>query len=64
VFSVDPSTNPSVCHVSGTIVTFTSTGRCLIDANQAGNDGYTAAPQVQRTITVTQTPQRPGGGVG
>jgi len=65
VFSVDPSTNPSVCRVSGTAVTFTAVGKCLIDANQAGNDDYTAAPQVQRTIAVTKTaPANPGGEVG
>ena len=65
VFSVDPSTNPSVCRVSGTTVTFISAGRCLIDANQAGNGAYTAAPQIQRTIAVTKTaPANPGGEVG
>jgi serine/threonine-protein kinase len=62
VFSIDPSTNPSVCRVSGNSVTFTSTGRCLINANQAGNHDYSAAPQVQRTIAVTSTAQSPGGG--
>jgi hypothetical protein len=62
VFSVDASTNSSVCHVSGTSVTFTATGKCVIDANQAGNDAYDAAPQVQRVITVTKTPRNPRGG--
>ena len=51
--------------MSGTTVTFSRTGKCVIDANQAGNDDYTAAPQVQRTITVTKKPQynSPGGEV-
>ena len=59
------SATPGVCHVSGSTVTYTETGRCVIDANQAGNDTYAAAPQVQRTVAVTMTPQSgPGGEVG
>ena len=38
--------------MSGTTVTYTAAGSCVIDANQAGNGKYAAAPQVQRTITV------------
>ena len=65
VFSVAPSSGAQVCALSGTVVTFDRTGTCVIDANQAGNDNYTAAPQVQRTIAVTRTPQGgPGGEVG
>jgi hypothetical protein len=65
VFSVDPSSGAQVCAVSGTVVTFSRTGPCVIDANQAGNDDYIAAPQVQRTIAVTKKPQySPGGEVG
>ena len=54
VFSVASSSGPGVCTVSGTSVTFTAAGSCVIDANQAGNAQYVAAPQVQRTITVDQ----------
>ena len=56
VFSVDPSSGPGVCTVSGATVTFTAAGSCVIDANQAGTGGYAAAPQVQRTITVNGAP--------
>jgi hypothetical protein len=52
VFSVDSSGGPGVCTVSGASVSFKSSGSCTVDANQAGNAHYTAAPQVQRTITV------------
>ena len=52
VFSVDASSGPGVCTVSGATVTYTAAGSCVIDANQAGNGRYAAAPQVQRTITV------------
>jgi hypothetical protein len=50
VFSVD---SPGVCSVSGSTVTYTAAGSCVIDANQAGNATYAAAPQVQQSITVT-----------
>jgi Polysaccharide deacetylase len=42
------------CSLSGATVTFTATGTCIVDANQAGNASYNAAPQVQQTLTVTQ----------
>jgi hypothetical protein len=53
VFSADPASGPGVCTVSGTTVTYTAAGKCVIDANQAGTGTYAAAPQVQRTITVS-----------
>jgi hypothetical protein len=55
VFSVGPSSGPGVCTLSGDTVTYTAVGTCVIDANQAGNATYAAAPQVQRTITVSKT---------
>ena len=57
VFSVDPSSGPGVCTVSGTTVTYTAAGNCVIDANQAGAGSYAVAPQVQQTITVNAIPQ-------
>ena len=57
VFTADPSGGPGVCTVSGTTVTYTAAGTCVIDANQAGNGHYADAPQVQRTITVNAIPQ-------
>ena len=42
-----------MCTVSGTTVTYTAAGTCVIDANQAGNGHYAAAPQVQHAITVS-----------
>ena len=52
------------CSISGATVTFVAVGTCVIDANQAGNANYEAAPQVQQsfavagtqTITFTSTP--------
>ena len=60
VFSVDDASGAHVCHVSGTTVTYTAAGICVIDANQAGNDSYADAPQVQGKITVIRVPQYRG----
>ena len=48
VFSVDPSSGAGVCTVSGTngsTVNYGAVGSCVIDANQAGNTNYSAAPR-------------------
>lgn len=45
-FAIDP-TSSSVCTISGSTVTFTGPGACLIDASQAGNDQYSAASASQ-----------------
>jgi serine/threonine protein kinase len=57
VFSVDRASGPAVCTVSGRTVTYAAGGACVIDANQAGNATYAAAPQAQQKITVTGKPQ-------
>ena len=46
------SATPSVCTVSGTVVTAVASGTCTILANQAGNAYYNAAPQVGQNIIV------------
>jgi hypothetical protein len=46
--------SPSICTVTGTTVTFTGPGQCVVRANQAGSNDYDPAPQVTQTITVTQ----------
>ncbi|MFZ0337310.1 MAG: choice-of-anchor D domain-containing protein [Terracidiphilus sp.] len=51
VFTIDGSSTASGS-ISGSTLTVTSTGTLVIDANQAGNTNYSAAPQVQRTIVV------------
>jgi hypothetical protein len=42
----------SVCSISGSSVSFTKQGNCVVRANQAGNANYLPAPQVQQTIVV------------
>jgi hypothetical protein len=47
------SATASVCTItSGGALTFVTTGTCTINADQAGNGAFTAAPQVQRSFTV------------
>jgi hypothetical protein len=46
------STTSSVCTVSGTQVTFLTTGTCTIDATQGGNSTYAAATMVPQSFTV------------
>ena len=56
-FGVDASSTSSACTISGATVTFGQPGRCVIDANQAGNARYLAAPQAQQVVAVTGIPQ-------
>ncbi|RIJ78525.1 hypothetical protein D1871_02445 [Nakamurella silvestris] len=51
------TTSPEICTVSGSTVTFDHVGDCLINADQAGDDDYTAAPTIIQTVTVGQAPQ-------
>jgi large repetitive protein len=44
--------NSSGCSLSSGKVTFTGSGTCLVDFNDAGNSTYAAAPQVQKSIKV------------
>jgi hypothetical protein len=44
-------TTPTVCTVSGNVVTGVSFGTWIITANQAGNAQYLPAPQVIESLT-------------
>lgn len=50
-FSIDGSSS-AVCSISGGVVSFTGAGTCRVNANQAGNGSYSAAPQAQQSFTV------------
>jgi hypothetical protein len=54
--SIDNSTS-SACSVSGSTVTFLTSGSCVINANQSGGTNFTAASQVQQTVTVAKKAQ-------
>jgi uncharacterized protein YcfL len=51
-FTIDP-TATSVCSISLGQVSFIGAGTCVINANQAGNENYKPAAQVQQSFTVT-----------
>ena len=51
------SATTGVCTVSGTTVTLVAPGTCTINANQAGNGTYAAAPQVQQSFGVSYRSQ-------
>ena len=51
------SGTPWVCSMTGATVSFGGAGTCTIDANQAGNATYEAAPEAQQSFTVSKGPQ-------
>src|SRR5262249_51511810 len=55
-FTIDASA-ASVCSVSGSTVSFIGVGTCVIDADQAGNANYNAAPQAQQSFAVSKADQ-------
>ena len=50
------SATPSICTVTGSIVTLLKTGDCTINANQGGGSGWDAAPQVSATFMILPSP--------
>ena len=50
-FSAAP---PTVCMVSGNLVTITGAGVCTVTADQAGDASYNPAPSVPQSFTVAQ----------
>lgn len=51
-FSIDPASTGGACTLTGSIVSFTAPGSCVVDASQAGNATYKAAPKVQQMMDV------------
>lgn len=54
MFSIDAASGTGVCTLSqsGTSVSFTGVGTCVIDANQAGNSNYTDAPEALQAFSI------------
>ena len=46
------SATADTCTVSGSTVSFVGAGTCTVNAHQAGNGSYDAAPQAQQSFTV------------
>ena len=58
VFSVDSGTDTTGAGtISGNVLTVTQAGNIVIDANQATDANYAAAPQVQQTFVVNKASQ-------
>ena len=55
-FAIDASAS-SVCSIAGSTVSFIGVGTCVINANQAGDANYNAAPQVQQSFAVGKSNQ-------
>ena len=55
-FSIDASAS-GVCAIAAASVTFQAAGTCVVNANQAGNATYNAAPQVQQSFVVGKANQ-------
>jgi hypothetical protein len=61
-FSVDPSSTPSTCSVSGDSLSLTGPGTCVVDAQQMGDTTYLDAATVKQSMlvlriqTITFTP--------
>jgi uncharacterized protein YkwD len=50
------STTPDVCSVNGSSVQSIAAGTCTINADQSGDDTYSAAPTVARSFAVSAAP--------
>jgi alpha-tubulin suppressor-like RCC1 family protein len=51
-FSIDSASTAGACTLTGTVVSFTGAGRCVINADQAGTTRYEPAPQAQQSFTI------------
>src|ERR1019366_9570057 len=58
-FSIDAASTAGACSISAANVSFTGAGACVIDANQAGDANYTAAPQAQQPLTIASAAKTP-----
>jgi hypothetical protein len=45
------------CAIAGTVVTATGAGECTVNANQAGDSNFTAAPTATNSVAVLKAPQ-------
>jgi hypothetical protein len=54
----------SVCTISGSTVTLLKAGTCTLQASQAGNGNYNAAPSVSRSFAVFDSGAAQGDSAG
>jgi hypothetical protein len=51
-FTIDPIAS-SVCSISAGVVSLDAVGTCVIDADQAGDNNYHPAPQIQQSFVIS-----------
>lgn len=57
-FTIDPGTDAGACSLdAGGLVHLTGAGTCVIGADQAGDQEFSAAPHVAQTLVVGRAPQ-------
>jgi hypothetical protein len=56
-FGIDSTSTTGACALAGDLVSFTGAGTCVLNADQAGSSGYSAAPRVQQSFTIGLAPQ-------
>ena len=56
-FTVDATSTNNACSIAGSTVTYQHAGSCVIDANQAGDQTYLVAAQVQHAVLVGKASQ-------
>lgn len=55
-FSIDPASTADACTITGSTVSFTGPGQCVINADQLGDADHMAAAQEQQNVTVSPAP--------
>jgi len=51
-FTIDATSTAGACSITGSTVSLLGVGNCIVDANQAGDTNYAAAPEVQQHFSV------------
>jgi hypothetical protein len=51
-FSIDATSTAGACSISGSTVSLTGVGTCVVDANQAANTNYAAAARMQQSFLI------------
>jgi hypothetical protein len=52
IFSIDATSTAGACTITGSVVSLTGAGTCVIDANQAASASYSAASQAQQNVLI------------
>ena len=59
-FSLDAASGAGVCQLTGSTLTYSKIGTCVVNADQAGSTTFAPAPQVTRSVAVAPGAFEPG----